>query len=172
MLKPKKRKFADEYLIDLDKTAAAIRAGYKPDNARIVAQKIYNDPEVKEYIEKKLADISERLNLKAIHVIQELKDIGLSDIKDYLSFDENGVIFKNSDEVNGKCISEVSSVKTTTTQGEIVTDKVTFKLKLYDKPKSLELLGKYFKLWIDKIEVNHNFNPEEAKKKIEEIFLH
>lgn len=52
----KQRRFCDEYLIDLNATQAAIRAGYSEKNARNIASENLAKPNIKEYIEKRMAE--------------------------------------------------------------------------------------------------------------------
>lgn len=49
-------RFCDEYLIDLNATQAAIRAGYSEKNARNIASENLAKPNIKEYIEKRMAE--------------------------------------------------------------------------------------------------------------------
>ena len=51
----KQKRFCDEYLVDLNATKAAIRAGYSEKNARNIASENLAKPNIKEYIEKRLA---------------------------------------------------------------------------------------------------------------------
>ena len=54
-MKDRQRRFADEYLIDLNAEAAAVRAGYSPRYARGNAYKLVARSGIKEYIEKRMA---------------------------------------------------------------------------------------------------------------------
>jgi phage terminase small subunit len=167
----KEKRFADEYIICLNGSQAYLKLNPGSKNADVRAAQLMSNPEVKKYIANKLENISEQLNLKAVDVIREIKDLAFTDIKNYLTFDKKGVTFKNSDDIDTRAISEVSSDKTTSKLGEdIINENVKFKLKLYDKQKALEMLGKYFKLFIDQHEVRV-FSEAEAKEKIENLFL-
>lgn len=55
-MKDRQRRFADEYLIDLNAEAAAVRAGYSPRYARGNAYKLVAKSGIKEYIEKRMAE--------------------------------------------------------------------------------------------------------------------
>mgnify|MGYP000544412269 CR=1 FL=1 len=55
-MKDRQRRFADEYLIDLNAEAAAVRAGYSPRYARGNAYKLVARSGIKEYIEKRMAE--------------------------------------------------------------------------------------------------------------------
>lgn len=55
-LTAKQQRFCDEYLIDLNATQAAIRAGYSAKTARVIGQENLLKPAIKEYIEKRMAE--------------------------------------------------------------------------------------------------------------------
>ena len=55
-LTAKQQRFCDEYLIDLNATQAAIRAGYSEKAARQIATENMAKPSIKEYIEKRMAE--------------------------------------------------------------------------------------------------------------------
>lgn len=146
-LTPAQKKFADEYLISLN-GARAYRSAFRKNDLHADgnAAKLMSIPAVKEYIAAKLQKINEVLDLKAIDVIAEVRDLAFSKITDYLSFDEHGVKFKNSADIDCRAIAEVSSKRTITRVGKVETEVVDLKLKLHSKDKSLELLTKYMKL--------------------------
>ena len=56
------QQFCDEYLIDLNGTQAAIRAGYSPDTARQYASQLLDIEEIQEYISAKQKRVSEKLD--------------------------------------------------------------------------------------------------------------
>lgn len=55
-LTAKQQRFCDEYLIDLNATQAAIRAGYSEKNARNIASENLAKPNIREYVEDRLAE--------------------------------------------------------------------------------------------------------------------
>lgn len=55
-LTAKQRRFCDEYLIDLNATQAAIRAGYSEKNARNIASENLAKPNISEYIAERMAE--------------------------------------------------------------------------------------------------------------------
>ncbi len=156
----KQKLFCKEYMVDLNATQSAIRAGYSKKTANEQAGRLLVNVSVQAEIQKLMDKRSARLDLKADDILNEIKTIAFSDIKDYLSFDENGVIFKDSEEIeNSKVISEISSQKTITRSGgsgdnKDETERVNFKLKLHDKLKALELAGRHLKLFTDRVELS------------------
>ena len=53
-LTAKQKRFCDEYLIDLNATQAAIRAGYSKNTARVIGQENLTKPAVKSYIQEQM----------------------------------------------------------------------------------------------------------------------
>ena len=84
-LTPKQRFFCDEYLIDLNATQAAIRAGYSPISARDIGCKNLTNPYIKAHIEKRMANRKERTEITQDMVLKELARIGFANIDDYVT---------------------------------------------------------------------------------------
>lgn len=151
-LTPKQEKFIQEYLIDLNATQAAIRAGYSENVAKEIGYENLTKPHIKSEIDKRLKELTEKAGVTAEAVIKELAHIAFDDIGNYLSYsqDEEGKInvkFKNSKTIDTRNISEVSIGR----DGQ-------FKFKLYCKDNALIQLGKNLGLFEEKISANINSN--------------
>jgi len=72
MLNKKQKLFCDEYIVDLCATKAAIRAGYSKRTARSIGQENLTKPDIKKYIDDKLAEREEINSLTSDKVIAEL----------------------------------------------------------------------------------------------------
>ena len=72
-LTPKQARFVEEYLVDLNATQAAIRAGYSKKTARQVASENLTKPDIQEAIAAAQDDRSERTGITQDEVIQGLK---------------------------------------------------------------------------------------------------
>jgi phage terminase small subunit len=159
-LTPKQRLFVKEYLVDLNATQAAIRAGYSAKNAGKIGPELIGKTRIKEAIQVEMDARAKRTEITADRVLKELAKIGFADIKDFLAYrtektvigyDDNGqpivdyaniVELKNSDDVDGALVSEVQ-VK----DGQL-------KFKMHDKEKALELIGKHLAMFTDKQEIS------------------
>ena len=71
----KQKRFVEEYLIDLNATQAAIRAGYSPDTAGSIGNENLKKPEICACVEKAMAERSKRTGVCADRVVQELAKI-------------------------------------------------------------------------------------------------
>lgn len=143
---PRQKRFCEEYLVDLNGSAAAIRAGYSEAGAKKQAHEILSKPDVKAWIAARAKKSAEKMELKAENVLAELMRLGFVDVAG--AFDESGRL-KPVHEMPEDVRRAISSI-------EVVEDHdgdIVKKVRFWDKPKSLELLGKNLKLFVEKIEV-------------------
>lgn len=75
----KQKRFCEEYLIDLNATQAAIRAGYKPKNARSSASENLTKPDIQQYLQQLMQQRSQRTGITADDVISELAKIAAAE---------------------------------------------------------------------------------------------
>lgn len=87
-LTAKQARFVDEYLIDLNATQAAIRAGYSEDTARAIGCENLTKPDIQAAIAEAQASRSERTKIDADWVLQRLGEEATADIADL--YDEDG----------------------------------------------------------------------------------
>lgn len=80
-LTEKQRRFCEEYLIDLNGTQAAVRAGYKAKTARAIAAENLTKPDIVKYLQELMRQRSERTGIEADAVIRELRDVAMSDVE-------------------------------------------------------------------------------------------
>ena len=78
-LTDKQKRFCEEYLIDLNATQAAIRAGYKPKNARSSASENLTKPDIQQYLQQLMQQRSQRTGITADDVISELAKIAAAE---------------------------------------------------------------------------------------------
>lgn len=138
-LTPKQAAFVDEYMIDLNATAAAKRAGYKDPN---IGRQLITKNNVANAIRKRKQDLALRNQIEQDQIIRELAKLAFSDIKDYVSWGPNGVVLKESDEISGGQAACVSEVTETGPQ-----NSKAVRIKLHSKEKALELLGRHLGIW-------------------------
>ena len=80
-LNEKQKRFAHEYIIDLNATNAALRAGYSKKTAYSQGHRLLKHAEISKYIEVLQKERSERTAVTADMVIDELAKVGFSDIR-------------------------------------------------------------------------------------------
>jgi phage terminase small subunit len=145
----KQKIFCEEYLVDLNATQAAIRAGYSVDSAREIGNENMKKPIIRTYIEQKLAERSKRTGINADRVIQELAKIALLNITDVVNADD-ATIKGTANRDDTAAILSVKVKTIPTQEGDIVEREV----KMNDKIKALELLGKHLGMFKDKLELS------------------
>jgi phage terminase small subunit len=156
-LTPKQQRFIQEYLIDLNATQAAIRAGYSAKNADKIGSQQLGKTRVRFFIDKALNARLKRTEITADMVIAELARVGFSNMGNYAQWNEHGVTLHDSDKLTvdaARCVSEVS--QTVTAEGG------TVKFKLHDKVAALENLGRHLGMFTDKVEVTGKDGKELA----------
>ena len=72
-LKPKQERFCQEYVIDLNGAAAAIRAGYSENTARSIASELLTKPNIKRRVAELKTELAKRLDMTADTVIFDLE---------------------------------------------------------------------------------------------------
>lgn len=140
----KQKRFVEEYLIDLNATQAAIRAGYSPDTAGSIGAENLKKPEIKNRIDKAMAERSRRTGINQDRVLQELARIGFAKITDVVNPD-TAKIRPDASEDDLACIQSIK-IK----PNEFGTER---EVKLYDKKAALVDLGKHLGLFKDKLEL-------------------
>lgn len=127
-LTAKQQRFCDEYLIDLNATQAAIRAGYSQKTAKQIGQENLTKPDVKEYIEKRMAEKEAALIADQTEVMRYLTSV-----------------------LRGQSVSEVVVVEGV---GEGCSEARTMQKSPDEKErlKAAELLGKAHMMFTDKVQ--------------------
>lgn len=90
MLRPRERRFVEEYLKDFNATAAAVRAGYSP--LSHYGRHVVRRPHVQAAIAEAAASLEHRVLVDGRRLIGELMVVAFSDIRNYLVEGENGAI--------------------------------------------------------------------------------
>ena len=171
----KQRRFCEEYLVDLNATQAAIRAGYSPKSAYAIGRENLRKPYIATEISERFEARSERTGVTADHVIEELSKLAFSNMLDYISVQDNGTAFVDLsalDRDQAAAIQEVITEEYSEGRDEDAVPVRKIKFKLADKKGALDLLGRHFGLYIDRlrheapegVEVNVKINnaPAEA----------
>lgn len=189
-LTAKQQRFCDEYLIDLNATQAAIRAGYSKKTARAQGQRMLTNVDIETQISKLQKKRKDRVEITQDRVLQELAYIAFAKATDYARVVERDATV----EVNGQLqplYNENGERMKYRTVEPILTDELTeeqkraiavikkgrdgFEIKPYSKDRALELLGKHLGMFTDRVELSGKVNDpfadlttEDLKKLIDE----
>ena len=151
----KQKRFIEEYLIDLNATQAAIRAGYSPDTAKSIGSENLTKPDIQARIAKAMAELSRRTGVNADRVVMELAKIAFVNASDVI--DAETATLKP--DAAPEDTAAIQSVKVKTF-GE---DGLEREIKMADKLKALELLGKHLGMFKDKVELSGSLETEKTK---------
>jgi phage terminase small subunit len=144
-LNARQRQFVVEYLIDLNGTAAAIRAGYSPKTAAVIAAQLLSKKHIQDAVALAMNNRSARTEITGDMVMQELAKIAFSDIRDFVYWTGSIAMLKPGDSLkdgSARCIAEISGNQI-----------AGVKLKLYDKISALDKLARHL----------GSYNPDKNK---------
>lgn len=151
----KERLFCYEYPLDKNATKAAIRAGYSERSASKIGWEILQKDKIRIRIDEMMEATFEKLELNRENIIQELLTLAMSDIGEMFNQDGSLRALHEIPASTRRAISAIDVEELFEGRGdEREQIGYTKKLRLWDKPKSLELLGKHLKMWTDKVELN------------------
>lgn len=137
-LTKKQQIFVDEYIIDLNGTQAAIRAGYSKKTARQAGTENLSKPSIREAIDERLAEKKKKLIMKQDEILERLTQQGRREATDYqVVITEKPVTNEKGDVVAIEKLPEIVEVPT----------------QNKDAIKALELLGKRYMMWTDKQQI-------------------
>lgn len=137
-LTPKQQRFVDEYLIDLNATQAAIRAGYSAHTAGKIGPQLLGKTGIRAAIRARQETLQERVGVRQEQVLAALAAIAFADIGDYVESD-----------ATGERLRPVSAL--TRAQRLAIADARQFRdgfsLRLHSKLKALDLLARHLGLF-------------------------
>jgi phage terminase small subunit len=175
---PKQRLFVREYCHHLNATRAAIAAGYSEKGARQAGARLLTNVNVSAEIGKLTQKACERLEISAENVLRELARLAFLDPRNF--YDANGALrnVTDLDDDTAACIAGMEVEDVYHGRGE---ERVKIgycrKIKFADKGAHLERLGRYLKLFTDKVEhsgvvehVDLSHLTDEQLAAIEKIF--
>lgn len=138
-LTDKQKCFCEEYLVDLNATQAAIRAGYKSKTARSQGQRLLTNVYIQQYLQQLMDERSERTEITADRVLKELAAIAFSDRTELAQVGKHGEVnFTPTEQLPDEIKKIIAGIEN---------GKYGTKVTTYDKVKALELLGKHLGLF-------------------------
>lgn len=147
-LTPKKQRFVEEYLVDLNATQAAIRAGYSAKTAASQGERLLRNVEIQAAIQAAMKARQERTEITQDRVLAELAKIAFGDQRAVMEWGPSGVKLRDSKSLTDAEAAIVSEVSESVTAAG-----GTLKLKTHDKVGALKLLGEHLGMFKQRVEL-------------------
>lgn len=169
----KRARFCREYLVDLNASAAAARAGYSTRNkhsAAVQGHRLLQRPDVQAELARLSKARAAKVDLSAERVLAELMRFAFADLRQ--AFDEQGRLrpIHELPEDVARAISGVEVEELFEGRGEERAQiGVLRKVKFWDKPRGLELLAKHLGLLVERHEVKVSLTAEQRARRVEEL---
>jgi phage terminase small subunit len=172
-LSPKQLLFVKEYLVDLNATKAAIRAGYSEKTAQQIGTENLLKPVISAAIKDEMAKREERTEITQDKVLNELAKIGFFDIRKLLDSEGNPIPLHELDDKTSAAIAGLDILEEYIGTGK---DRVFVgyvkKYKIADKRAALVDIGKHLGMFIERKEVGSpgdfdKLNDDELQQSIE-----
>lgn len=172
-LTPKQARFVEEYLVDLNATQAAIRAGYSEATAYSIGHENLSKPEIVEAIAAAQAERSKRTEITADQVLRELARVGfanLADVTDWgtkevaFGYTEDGKKLRPEEIGDAALVRYVDAPYVTPINrddlpealraavSEVSLGRDGFKIKMHDKNSALLQIGRHLGMFVDKLD--------------------
>ena len=155
-LNAKQSRFVEEYLIDLNATQAAVRAGYSEKTATEAGYENLRKPHIAKAIEASKLERSKRTEITQDMVLQELAKIGFADIRKAVAWGSAPEPSMNPDDDRVYPVeliaSEFMDADTAAAISEVSLTAQGVKIKMYDKKGALDSIGKHLGMFIDRVE--------------------
>lgn len=168
-LTPKQQRFVEEFVVDLNATQAAIRAGYSERTANRIASVLLSKPDIAAAIAEKQAARAKRTQIDADWVLKRLAGEADADLAELYDDDGNllpmrewPMVFRRGLVVGFETVHETDG------SGENARRLLVRKIKLQDRTKTVELIGKHVSVQAFKeiVENRHAFNVADALSRL------
>ncbi len=156
-LTEKQKRFVAEYLVDLNATQAAIRAGYSKKTAEVIGYENLRKPQIADEIEKRQEKLRNKLEITQEKVLEEIAGIAFANASDFVTITATGLL-------DVKPTSKVQKEKLPALAGIKYSANGAVEIKLHDKPAALRMLAEHLGLFNQS-----NGNGSDAENNIFEV---
>jgi phage terminase small subunit len=153
-LTPQQERFCQEYIIDLNATQAAIRAGYSEKTANQQGPRLLVNVGIAARVAELPKTVADKAGITALGVLQEFKRVAMADFREL--FDENGQLrpIKDLPDDLAASLASIEVERRVDGHGEEAEVYHVHKVKRWDKLRALESLAKHLGLLVDKTEIS------------------
>lgn len=142
-LKEKQLIFAKEYLVCMNATESALKAGYSKKTAYSQGCRLLKNVKVREYIDYHLQDRASKLDITPNRILEELGHIAFFNIDNIF----DGMTLKEINQLPESVARAISSIKVRKEKQEGGDFAETMEIKSNDKLKAIEMLMKYLGMY-------------------------
>ena len=162
-LTSKQKMFVKEYLVDLNATQAALRAGYSEKTAYRTGADNLKKPQIQEAIQQAMQKREQRTEITADKVLEEYAKLGFSDVTDYLQVVTERILVGH-DKETGEPISDISQFVLMKDTKDIPPEKLaaisevkqhkdgSISFKLHDKKGALDSIARHLGMFTERVE--------------------
>lgn len=145
-LTAKMEMFCQEYLVDLNATQAAIRAGYSEKTAQEISSENLSKPIIQKRIQELQSKRAEKLGITQDRVLQEIARLSFVDIRKLYTEDGRLKNIQDLDDDTAAAINSIEAVVLSRDEGQ-TTQETVKKYKLVDKKGSLDMLARHMGMY-------------------------
>ena len=151
-LTERQRRWVEEYLVDPNATQAAIRAGYSVPGARVQGVDNLTNPNIRKILDEERQKRAEHFQVYGDRILQELLWVGLSDIRDVVTWDAEGKpTFCPAEDLSpgvARAITQIHFMeKTSSRDGQTLATTREIRFRFHDKKGALDSLMKHLGLF-------------------------
>ena len=156
-LTPKQMRFVDEWLIDFNGKQAAVRAGYSAKTAEATAARMLRNVKVQAEISRRQKDLQRRTEVSQDRVVKELARVAFSNATNAVQVQPRTIVGADGKKIVIQTVALTATAELTDDQraaiAQIKQGANGIEVKMYDKIKALELLGRHIGMFNDKLEL-------------------
>jgi phage terminase small subunit len=145
-LNDKQKRFCEEFLIDLNATQAAIRAGYSKKTAKEQASRLLTNVNVESYLSERQQQLQADTGITQRRVLEEYAKIAFSDIRKFYTVDGALKPIHELDDESAAILAGVEVMEekvSDPTSDEVIVVGQVKKIKTWDKVKALDSLARH-----------------------------
>jgi phage terminase small subunit len=149
----KQQRFVDEYLVDLNATQAAIRAGYSANNADVTGPRLLGNVGIAKAITQGKAAMAKRAQIGQDAVVERLAALAFADLRDVAEWGPGRFRLKDSAALPSEAAASVREISVQANTGA-TSPTLRMTIKQHDQIQALRLLGQHLGMFKDRVEID------------------
>ena len=155
-LTPKQKRFTEEYMLDLNSSAASIRAGYSSKTAGKIGFENLQKPEIQAAVETAMAERALRTEVSVDRTLKELARVGFSDVRRLFTSDGRMKSIHELDDDMAAAIASLKVVTRSLSNGDV---EYVYEIKCWDKNSAQEKISRHLGMLDAKPKANDTEDP-------------